>query len=126
MTAISYEDDPRPVFDGDWATASGLEKGLHADRVKKWKARQSATANTGPGGAPTRSVEPEVERDRTLALRTARSIAKNPTARDADRLAAASLLARIEEVQSTAKPPSIAALEALSTEELEALVVAHL
>ena len=32
-------DDPRPTFEGDWATASGVEKGEHSERVRLWKER---------------------------------------------------------------------------------------
>lgn len=105
--------DPKPVFKGDWANATGVEKGRHSQRVREWKARQPKSE--------TGLVEPSDERDRALALRTARSIARNPNARDADKLTAAKLLAGIEEVQAT-KPPSIERLEALSSAERQKLI----
>lgn len=124
MTAVSYEDDPRPVFQGDWATASPAERGRHGAAVQAWKRRHPEhAADNGPSGSG--SVEPAVERDRAVALKVARSIAKSTAARDADRLAAAALLARIEEVQTDAKPPTVTALRSLSEAELEALVLAH-
>jgi hypothetical protein len=38
-SAASAEADPRPVFEGDWSSASGREKGLHGQRVKEWLQR---------------------------------------------------------------------------------------
>ena len=34
-----HPDDPRPVFEGDWKSASGVEKGEHSERVRQWKER---------------------------------------------------------------------------------------
>jgi hypothetical protein len=36
---MSDDLDPRPVFDGDWNSATGVQKGEHSERVRQWKAR---------------------------------------------------------------------------------------
>lgn len=118
--------EPKPVFDGDWASASGVEKGRHSQRVREWRQRVDERAKA-EGQVPAAPVDTGVvERDRSLALRTARAVARDADARDADRLTAAALLARIEEAQETARPPSVSKLHGLSEAELEALVMAHL
>jgi len=33
---------PKPVFDGDWNSATGVEKGRHSQRVREWRARVEA------------------------------------------------------------------------------------
>ena len=38
--------DPRPVFEGDWNSATGVEKGQHSQRVREWTARQGAKAQS--------------------------------------------------------------------------------
>ena len=122
---MSEANDPRPVFDGDWAAASGLERGQHADRVRQWKLRQGLIKPNGQPSEETRTVEPKVERDRARAVRTAWAMIrddKTPAAVKANLLA---LVARVEEAQATEKPPSVEALEALSTDQLQALVLAH-
>jgi hypothetical protein len=43
-------DDPRPVFQGDWASASGVEKGEHSERVRQWKARNGIATGTAVKG----------------------------------------------------------------------------
>ena len=45
--------DPRPVFEGDWASASGVEKGRHSRRVEEWKERTGQRAK--PGAAKSQS-----------------------------------------------------------------------
>lgn len=98
---------------------------MHAAKAAK-RAAEAAAGISPTTGAPNGSVEPAVERDRALALKTARAIARDTDARDADRLTAAALLARIEEAQAAGKPPSVAALQGLDESDLEALVLAHL
>jgi hypothetical protein len=34
--------DPKPVFEGDWNSASGAEKGRHSERVRQWRKREEA------------------------------------------------------------------------------------
>ena len=86
-------------------------------RAERAKARREAKEKAGMPAA-----KPEVERDRALALRTARGIAKDSSARDADRLAAAALLARIEEADAVAQLPELEQLALLSEAELVALL----
>lgn len=106
-----------------WAQAGSDRCAKHA--VVDADSPGTVAGGNGPGPG-SGSATGSDERDRALALRTARAIAKDATARDADRLTAASLLARIEEAAQAGKPPSIDRLHALSEDELQALVLAHL
>lgn len=59
-------DDPRPVFEGDWAKATGHERQAHMTRVAAWKARQpeasgpsaKAKGHGRSGGAQSRTAKP--------------------------------------------------------------------
>lgn len=102
-------------FDAERAKLAGKRSGeVRRERAEQRRKEQEAL---GIG-----SVKPEVERDRALALRTARGIAKDSSARDADRLAAAALLARIEEADAVAQLPELEALAQLPEAELVALI----
>lgn len=111
--------EPKERRDSSWSER------MHAAKAAKRAAEKAAGIDGLTAGLGAAS-KPIVERDRSLSLRTAREIARDTKARDADRLTAAALLARIEEVQSTERPPSIVALEALSNDDLERIVLAHL
>lgn len=97
---------------------------MHAAKAAKRAAAAAAGDGVKADGGSGSNPE-AVERDKALGLRTARAIARDPKARDADKLTAARLLAGVEEVKVTAKPPSIERLGQLSTAELEAIVLAH-
>ena len=65
---VIEDDDPRPVFEGVWASASGVEKGEHSERVRLWKLRHPEHAGqrgdaTAPG-AQSRMAEPSGEPER--------------------------------------------------------------
>ena len=34
--------EPKPVFHGDWNSATGAEKGRHSERVRQWRKREEA------------------------------------------------------------------------------------
>ena len=34
--------EPKPVFDGDWQSATGVQKGQHSERVRQWRKREEA------------------------------------------------------------------------------------
>lgn len=87
---------------------------------KRNKAEREAAA--APGSGSGAAVE---ERDRAAALKEMRRLLKSPTTKDADKVAAARILAGAEEDKKVGRPPSVEALRSLSTEELEALVLAH-
>jgi hypothetical protein len=36
--------EPRPVFEGDWQSATGVEKGQHSERVRQWRKREEERA----------------------------------------------------------------------------------
>lgn len=90
------------------------------------KAAQSAASPGADTGSGSGSTKPGEERDRDLARREMRRLVRSGTAKDADKVAAARILAGLDEVKTEAKAPTIEALEDLSAEELEALVLAHL
>ena len=76
-------DDPRPVYEGDWQTATGAQKGAHSEAVRQWKLRQGLPVggrmgagssqpvprlpSAQPGSDPTRTVLEGI-RDDTKAL----------------------------------------------------------
>lgn len=102
-------DDPRPVFQGDWNSASGAEKGAHSERVRQWKLRH-------PEAAPDHSADEDVAAimaankpkagsapDADLGLRTLRSVARDTSAPASARVTAASALRAAEaEAERTA------------------------
>lgn len=88
----------------------------------RWRKKAEHDTNAAPGSGSGAAVE---ERDRAAALREMRRLLKSPTTKDADKVAAARILAGTEEDKKVGKPPSVEALRSLSTEELEALVLAH-
>lgn len=53
-----HDDDPKPVFQGDWNSATGAEKGRHSERVRQWRKRQEAKG----GGRMAASSEQPVSR----------------------------------------------------------------
>lgn len=43
-SAIPDAPEPKPVFQGDWNSATGVEKGQHSERVRQWRKREEARA----------------------------------------------------------------------------------
>lgn len=95
---------------------------------QRWaKERASKDAADAAGATLTSGSGAGVEeRDRALALREARRLLKADKTPDAVKAQLIRTLAGVEDDKRSAKPPALAALDALGTEELEALVVAHL
>lgn len=101
-------DEPRPVFQGDWQSATGVEKGKHSQRVREWTARRDAAeaakaqSQAGSGFVqPATSVRP----DATLAV--LRAIRDDASAHDSDRISAAKAITSMErEEAATAHGPS--------------------
>lgn len=59
--AVSLEQsstDPRPVFEGDWQSASGREKGEHSERVRQWKARHPERTGQGAKAGAAKAQRP--------------------------------------------------------------------
>ena len=48
-------DDPRPVYQGDWQSATGVQKGAHSEAVRQWKLRQGLPVG---GRMPSGSEQP--------------------------------------------------------------------
>jgi hypothetical protein len=119
-TAISESTGQRC---GKWALRDGSLCGKHA--AVALRSQDESMAASGDG-APSGSTKPSDERDRDQVRKEMRRIMKSATSKDADKVAAARVLAGIDEIQTTAKAPEIEALDALSAAELEALVLAHL
>jgi hypothetical protein len=103
--AAEREADPKPVYPGDWQSATGVEKGRHSERVRQWRRREEERAEaeaaermaagsqqpvahhhsaTPPSGDPTRAV--------------LEAIRDNPGAHDSDRIRAAQQLIALDRV----------------------------
>lgn len=118
-----HDPDPRPVFEGDWSSASAQQKGAHGAAVKKWKARHEASgaeAQRGEGakpetGAPAGDGQPERHADDLRALQAV--IDHAPI--NSDRISAIRekqrILAQVEaQAMAEAHGPLVALHEALS------------
>jgi hypothetical protein len=112
-SATTPEDDPKPVYAGDWRTATGTEKGRHAEAVRQWKLRNgiavggrmgarssqpvphqpapdaATPAGTAPSGAPSAAGD-AASRSVLVAIRD------NPQAHDSDRIRAVQQLAALD------------------------------
>jgi hypothetical protein len=129
-------DDPRPVFDGDWAKATGTQRQAHMTLVAAWKARngvqgatprrqgQSAKAGAAQGQAQSQDEE------RTAHLSTLQQVIDAPGALASDRIRAVEARERIlskqaEEQALEAHGPLVALGDALRAlpegERVEAL-----
>ena len=104
--SIEQEDDPRPVFEGDWQSATGVEKGQHSQRVREWTARQAAKAEARmatPSGQPAQGVPTADAATRTVLV----AIRDDGNAHDSDRIRAAqALIALDREGAAQAQGPS--------------------
>jgi hypothetical protein len=100
---------PRPVFDGDWNSASGSEKGKHSERVRQWQRRVDAAAEAEAQAQAasgfSQPAPPVPTPDATTAVLVA--IRDDTNAHDSDRIAAAKALTAMErEAQATTDGPS--------------------
>ena len=103
--------DPKPRFEGDWQSATGVEKGRHSERVRQWRRREEEReaaeaagrmaagsqqpvarnhSATPPGGAGPSGGAPDPTRAVLEAIRD------NTTAHDADRIRAAQQLIALD------------------------------
>ncbi len=113
------EPEPRPVFEGDWASASGVEKGRHSRRVEEWKERtgQRTEPRAAKGQSPMAAgVEPQLRHADDLATLEA-IIHSAPL--NSDRISAIrqkqAILAQVaEEALAEAHGPLVALRDALS------------
>jgi hypothetical protein len=80
-------DDPRPVFEGDWKTASAQERGRHGAAVQRWQRRQPKPPE--PESKPIEGHEPHAADIATLD-----SVIRNAK-HDADRIRAVDTKQRI-------------------------------
>jgi hypothetical protein len=78
------EGDPRPVFEGDWNSATGVQKGEHSERVRQWKERNGIAQGAAGRGAARSGANGVVEPSDPLAPSAHSPVA----ARDADDIAA--------------------------------------
>ena len=92
------DDDPRPVFEGDWNSASGKDKGDHSERVRLWKERTGQSrAKTSRGldsGMDAQSAPHDARQPIANAAerRTLEAIRDDTHAHDSDRIRAAQTL----------------------------------
>ena len=120
-------DDPRPVYDGVWAEATGVQKGEHSERVRLWKERNGiATGSAAKGGGNAAQAKAQShDEERAAHLQTLQAIINEPGALSSDRIRAVEARERIlarqaEEQQAEVHGPLVAlgdALRALPMEE---------
>ena len=88
------DDDPKPVFDGDWQSATGVQKGQHSERVRQWRKRQAAKGQSPMGAASGQPVSraglgaPPADPTRSVL----EAIRDDPKALASDRIRAAQAL----------------------------------
>lgn len=99
---------------------------------KRWEKPSDADGRSGNDadaqngiGSPNGSAKPSEERDRALALKEARRMLKDGTTPAAVKAQLIRTLAGVEEQQAAATAPELEALDGLSEQQLEALVLAH-
>jgi hypothetical protein len=97
--------EPRPVYEGDWQSATGVEKGQHSERIRQWKARRDAFAQSrmgkgvDPRDAATQPLSPTPDAQRALLADpnyvALVAIRDNPGAHDSDRIRATDAILRM-------------------------------
>jgi hypothetical protein len=97
MTHDTYVGMPRPVFEGDWSTASGKERQAHMVRINAWKFANSAvTPGADSDAAQTRMNAGNEEAERHAAdLATLDSVINSAKALNSDRIRAIEAKQRI-------------------------------
>jgi len=117
-------DDPKPVFQGDWNSATGEEKGRHSERVRQWKLRHGLPVGGRMGARPIQPVPPTgiaATPSGQLPLGDAASravlvaIRDNPAAHDSDRIRAVQQLAALDrgEAEGAAGESDLVALRSV-------------
>jgi hypothetical protein len=100
--AAEREADPKPVYPGDWQSATGVQKGQHSERVRQWRRREEERDAAEAAGRMVAGSEQPVAAspsaatpsDQTRAVLEA--IRDNPSAHDADRIRAAQQLIALD------------------------------
>ena len=100
--AAKAEGDPKPVYAGDWRTATGTEKGRHAEAVRQWKLRNGIAVGGRMGARssqpvphqPTPAAAPPTGDAASRSVLVA--IRDNPNAHDSDRIRAVQQLAALD------------------------------
>jgi hypothetical protein len=127
MSHTQTLEDPRPVYDGDWRSATGVQKGQHSQRVREWKVRNGLLPPAVPESARQSSSDPaqgqagsqdEEHAARSKHLATLEAIVNEPGALASDRIRAIEARERIlskqaEEKALEAHGPLLALGEAL-------------
>ena len=123
-------DDPRPVFQGDWAKADGHARQAHMTLIAAWKARQPEGSDVGSAqgrrakasAAQAKAQSHDEERERHLS--TLQSVIDEPGALSSDRIRAVEARERIlsrqaEEQALEVHGPLVALGEALRALPME-------
>ena len=101
--------DPKPTYDGDWQSATGVQKGQHSERVRQWRRREEERAaheaqrlmgsgaeqpvpRMTPPAAPSGGAPSAVDPTRAVL----EAIRDNPQAHDSDRIRAAQQLIALD------------------------------
>ena len=108
--------DPKPVYDGDWQSASGSEKGQHSQRVRRWREAQGGVAQSGMAASKGQPAQRVPTPDATRAVLIA--IRDDGNAHDSDRIRAAQALTSMERedaAQSHGPSPLVALRHVLDT-----------
>jgi hypothetical protein len=109
VAAEGVDPDPRPVYEGDWLSATGVEKGRHSQRVREWKARQKDVARSRMAPSPGQPVAALPSRDAAQAVTRAvlEGIRDDRDAHDSDRIRAAQQLIALDRAaEGVAHAPS--------------------
>ena len=95
-------EDPRPVYEGEWAKASGQQRARHATRVNAWRQRQKDKGLQPSSGSAFGSGKREEGQDKLEGVRQKANTATLEAIRDdakalrSDRIQAIRLLAQLE------------------------------
>lgn len=92
------ESDPKPVFQGDWNTSTGTEKGLHAEAVRQWKLRQGLKVGGRMGATSSQPVSRTTDGDAfdPANRQVLMDIRDDPRALASDRIRATQALLQLE------------------------------
>ena len=115
-----HEHEPRPVFEGDWQSATGAEKGAHSERVRLWKERTGqSTRVKGKGQSGVAQSQPSTrEEEQAAHLSALQTVIDAPNSLASDRIRAIEARERIlskayEEEKAEAHGPLLALGDAL-------------
>jgi hypothetical protein len=111
--------DPRPVFSGDWASATGQERQAHMVLVNAWKARQpggdgDAQSRMGAGSAPPATSATTLPTGDAATRAVLVAIRDDASAHDSDRIRAASALIALDRERDATQGSGPSPLRALA------------